>query len=128
MCNQGLAGYKVFGGSDDLANMEYRRREPRFEIDQPVTITDLEQPDILMHGHLANFSAKGIRLTLQLFLKPGTMVKVEWGGTILLGEIMYCTPQGAEFAAGLELEDALYETETLAYMSDMGAPQVSSKR
>ena len=108
--------------------MEYRRREPRFEIDQSVTVTNLEQPDISMRGRLANFSAKGTRLILQLFIKPGTMVKVEWGGTILLGEIMYCTPLDADFAAGLELEDALYETEVLAYMSDMDVSRLSAKR
>jgi hypothetical protein len=91
--------------------MEQRRREPRFEIDQPVSVTNLEQRDIILNGRLANFSANGTCLILAQNLRPETMVKVEWGGTMLLGEIIYCTPQGSEFAAGLELEDALYETE-----------------
>ena len=54
-------------------------------------------------------------------VQPGTMVKVEFGGTILLGEIIYCTPQGQDFAAGLELEDALYSTEMLESMSEAWA-------
>ncbi len=98
--------------------MEYRRREPRFEIDQPVSVKNLEQPDIVVAGRLANFSASGIRLMLERELSLGTMVKVEWGGTILLGEIIYCSPQGAEFAVGLQLEDALYDAEGLCSMSD----------
>jgi hypothetical protein len=62
-------------------------------------------------GRLVNFSANGTRMTLDREVQPGTMVKVEWGSTILLGEIIYCVPQGEEFAVGLELEDALYERE-----------------
>ncbi len=93
-----------------------------------MTVTDLEQPEIAMHGRLANFSAKGSRLILQLYVKPGTMVKVEWGGTVLLGEIMYCSPRNGEFAAGLELEDALYETEALSVAADSELPQVTAKR
>ena len=78
-----------------------------------------------MPGRLANFSANGVRLLLEENLNPGTMIKVEWGGTILLGEILYCNRQGLQYAAGLELEDALYETETLALMAESGAAQGS---
>ena len=101
---------------DDLSGMEHRRREPRFEIDQPVTVKNLEQPGPVILGHLLNFSAQGTRILLEHEISPGTLVKVEWGGTILLGEVVYCQPQGSEFAAGLELEDALYETESFLAM------------
>ncbi len=97
--------------------MDCRRREPRFEANQVVTVTNLEQPDVHLKAHLANFSAKGTRLLLDRRLKPGTMVKVEWGTTILLGEIIYCEPEGAPYAAGLELEDVLYETDILYSLS-----------
>jgi hypothetical protein len=101
--------------------MEYSRREPRFESDQPVTVTNLEQPGMPLSGRLVNFSANGTRMLLTCEVQPGTMVKVEWRGTILLAEIIYCTPQGTEFAVGLELEDALYETEMLESMSETWA-------
>jgi hypothetical protein len=97
--------------------MEYRRREPRFESDQPITLTNLERPGVSIHGRLINFSASGTRMVLGQAVLPGTMVRVELGGTILLGEIIYCTPEGNEFAAGLELEDALYEREMLESIS-----------
>ncbi len=101
--------------------MEYRRHEPRFESNQPVTVTNLEQPGMPLLGRLVNFSANGTRMLLTSEVQPGTMVKVEWGGTILLGEIIYCTPLGTEFAVGLELEDALYETEMLESMAETWA-------
>jgi hypothetical protein len=91
--------------------MEHRRQEPRFELDQPVTVKNLQQPEALILGRLVNFSAQGTRVILEQELHPGTLVRVEWGGTILLGEVVYCQPQGSEFAAGIELEDALYDSE-----------------
>ncbi|MGA2262813.1 MAG: PilZ domain-containing protein [Acidobacteriota bacterium] len=108
--------------------MEYHRREPRFEIDQPVTVTNLNRAGMPMLGHLVNFSAIGTRLILDQQIPPGTMVKIEWGGTILLGEIIYCFQQGKEFAVGLELEDALYEREMVASMAESWAAQVYGKR
>jgi hypothetical protein len=103
--------------------MEYRRREPRFETDQLVSVTNLEQPRLPVLGRLVNFSASGTRMRLTSEIRPGTMVKVDLGGTILLGEIIYCTPQGQEFAVGLELEDALYETDLLESISQVWAAQ-----
>jgi hypothetical protein len=94
--------------------MEHRRRELRFEIDQPVRVINLGETSSPVAGRLANFSANGIRLLLDHEIHPGTMVKVEWGSTILLGEIIYCKPAGSEFSVGLELEDALYETDSIA--------------
>ena len=81
-----------------------------------------------MTGHLKNFSASGTRLLLDREIRPGAMVKVEWGGTILLGEIIYCRPEGSKFAVGLELEDALYETEEVALRSGTttGPPDAST--
>jgi hypothetical protein len=98
-----------------MGGMEHRR-EPRFEIDQPVSVVNLDLPSAAVAGRITNFSANGTRLIVERELDSGTMVKVEWGTTILLGEIIYCSPQGSEFAVGLKLEDALYERETIAKM------------
>ena len=108
--------------------MEYRRREPRFEIDQPVTVKNLENPGMPLLGRLVNFSAKGTRLILEGGIDPGTMVKVEWGGTVLLGEIIYCWAEGSEFAVGLELEDVLYEQEMIASMAQAWTEASQEKR
>ena len=79
-------------------------------------------------GRLVNFSAKGTRMILDREMLPGTMVKVEWGGTILLGEIIYCCPEGKEFAVGIELEDALYERELLDSFSANWATAAQASR
>ncbi len=66
------------------------RREPRFETNHPITITDLEQHSSSFSGHLVNFSSPGIGLLMTGGLAPTTAVKVRWAGTLLLGEVIYC--------------------------------------
>lgn len=95
--------------------MEYRRN-PRFQSNQPVTVTDLENSSSPLAGQLVDFSNQGIRLLVPCRLAPGTAVKVQWAGTLLLGEVIYCRPGDERFHAGLQLENALYDTEALAAM------------
>ena len=95
--------------------MEYRR-DPRFQTNQPVSVTDLENSSSPQPGLLVDFSNLGVRLFVPCSLSPGTAVKVEWAGTLLLGEVIYCRPADEGFQAGLRLEDALYDTDALAAM------------
>jgi hypothetical protein len=106
--------------------MDYRRG-PRFEVDQPVNVTNLEDRTPFP-GKLANFSANGVRLILDRKIPIGSIVKVEWGGTLLLGEVVYCQDEGTDFYIGLELEDAIYDTEALAFQmrARHGSPAAGS--
>jgi hypothetical protein len=88
-----------------------KRRIPRF--DQQVKITQLEHPYCSFMGTLTNFSAYGVGLLLKQDLPIGCLVKLEWGNTILLGELIYCQPSGNEFVAGLEVEDIVYKSAQL---------------
>ncbi len=108
--------------------MDCRRREPRIECDQPVSLTNLEDPGVSVPGRIVNFSAAGTRMLLSCQVRPGTLVKVELEGTILLGEIIYCSPEGGEFAVGLKLEDALYELEMIESFSEAWTAPNHSRR
>ncbi len=94
------------------------RRSPRFELDQPVTVTNLEDKTA-MPARLANFSTNGVRLLIGVAVPSGALLKVEWGTTLLLGEVIYCRPEENGFSVGMELEHALYDTTALA--NQMGA-------
>jgi hypothetical protein len=100
------------------------RRSPRFELDQPVTATDLDNK-IPVPGRLTNFSIHGIRLQVETELAVGALLKIEWGKTLLLGEVNYCRPEQTGFAVGVELEHALYDIEALA--EQMGARPIPRK-
>ncbi len=96
--------------------MEYRR-EPRFETNQSLTVTDLEHSSPSFPGYLVDLSSQGIRLLMTRGLIAGTAVKVQWAGTLLLGEIIYCRSSEEGYHAGLKLVDALYDTDALAAMA-----------
>ncbi len=89
------------------------RRSPRFELNQRVTVTNLENKTTAP-ARLANFSTNGVRLLVDVRIPTGALLKVEWGTTLLLGEVIYCLPEESGFSVGMELEHALYDTKALA--------------
>ena len=70
----------------------------------------MDLPGLSVKGRLANLSAHGISLILNCELPPGSAVKVEWGSTVLKGELIYCQPHGQEFLVGLKVEEPVYDT------------------
>jgi len=44
-------------------------------------------------------------------LPTGCAVKVEWGSSEFVGELIYCLPHGNEFLAGLNVETPVYDTK-----------------
>ena len=94
------------------------RSQPRLEIDEPVHVTVLGECDTKFLGRITNSSTRGIGLVIDRRVPLGSAVKVEWGNTLLLGEIRYCRPEGDGFAIGLDLEHALYQTEELARLAE----------
>jgi hypothetical protein len=94
-----------------------RRQRPRFETDQQVSVTVLGEPEQRLDGRILNISAFGMRLEVPRPLAAGTLVKVEWENTLLLGEAVYSEPWGEGYAAGVKLEHALVDTEDLARLA-----------
>jgi hypothetical protein len=93
------------------------RSQPRLETDEPVHVTVLGECDTKFLGRITNSSTRGIGLVVDRRVLLGSAVKVEWGHTLLLGEVRYCRPEGDGFAIGLDLEHALYHTEELARLA-----------
>ena len=93
------------------------RSQPRLETDEPVHVTALGECDTKFLGRITNSSPRGIGLVVDRRVPLGSAVKVEWGHTLLLGEVRYCRAEGDGFAIGLDLEHALYHTEELARLA-----------
>ena len=93
------------------------RSQPRLETDEPVHVTVLGECDTTFLGRITNSSSRGIGLVIDRRVPLGSAVKVEWGHTLLLGEVRYCRPEGDGFAIGVDLEHALYHTEELARLA-----------
>ena len=75
-----------------------------------IKATCLDDSGIAVKGRLADLSAQGLSVILPGELPEGSVVKVEWGRTVFVGEAIYCRPQGAEFLVGLKMEAAVADT------------------
>jgi hypothetical protein len=91
-----------------------RRSRVRFMSDICVHVTCLTDPAPPLKGRLANLSAHGLSVILKSELPAGSLLKVEWGSTEFVGELVYCQPYGSEFLMGLNVENPVYDTKKTA--------------
>src|SRR5215471_15754197 len=105
-----------------------RRTEPRFEIDEHCTVTLLDRPDVSFSATLADLSCKGVCLKLDRQLPQASLVKIEAGDTLLLGEVVYSEPEADGFHVGVLLEHALYRTAELAAHAKRLLGDVAARR
>jgi hypothetical protein len=93
------------------------RQEPRFESNQEITVTLLGDVEAVFPGTIVNVSGKGMCLLSSQALVPGGALKIELADTLVLGEVIYCRPQGAGYQSGIALEQALYHMRELAALA-----------
>jgi hypothetical protein len=86
------------------------RSRVRFKTDITAKVTCLNSPGPSIKGRLANLSAHGLSLILSRELPAGSAVRVEWGNTKFMGEVIYCLPYKDEFLVGLRVEDPVYDS------------------
>jgi hypothetical protein len=91
-----------------------RRNRVRFMSDISVLATCITDSTPPLKGRLANLSAHGLSVILKSELSAGTLLKVEWGSTEFVGEIIYCKPYGSEFLLGLNVETPIYDPKKSA--------------
>jgi len=94
-----------------------RRHQPRLECNRRVRITVLGEKESTFSGRLANVSGTGMRLLVNRPIREGSVLKVEYGETLYLGEVCYCQPQQRGYAAGIMLEHSLVCTDELAKLA-----------
>jgi len=87
-----------------------RRSRTRFKTDLTASVTCSDLPGFMHRARLADLSVHGLSLILKEKIPVGSIVKVEWGSTTFLGELVYCKAHRQEFMVGLKVEDPVYET------------------
>jgi len=95
-----------------------QRREPRIHVEQPVAVTVLSGQQTRHGAHVTNFSQRGMRLLMAAAIPAGAAVKVECDDAMMLGEVVYCYSAGAQYAVGLELQQAVVGVSELARLSE----------
>jgi hypothetical protein len=105
-----------------------QRREPRIRADREVRITRIGVPGGECSGRLSNFSGRGAGLLLSSSIAPGSLIKVEWDHTMILGEVSFCRKSGEEYYVGVQLKHALYHTDELAALAQRLRGEDASSR
>jgi len=93
------------------------RREPRFELDQAVQVTVLGKDGAQLPARVKNFSGNGLGLVISRKVPLGTAIRIESDRTPLLGEVCYCRPYEDGYLIGAQLEQALYDPESLVNLA-----------
>jgi hypothetical protein len=83
----------------------------------PVEVTVLSHPEARFVARVTDCSATRLELTTGSPVARGATVKVEWGETLLLGEVRHCHARDEGFAVGVSVEHALYHTQELARLA-----------
>jgi len=86
-----------------------RRDRLRFSTDMVASVTGIDEPVISFQGRLANVSAHGVSLILKDSVPTDIMVKVQWGKSFVIGQLVYCEPYKDEYRAGVQVEDPIYD-------------------
>ena len=86
------------------------RSRARFKTDLTVNVTCPDLPDSPSKARLADLSAHGLSLILKEGLDVGSSVKVEWGSSSFVGEVIHCQPHGQGYLVGLKVDDSVYDT------------------
>lgn len=60
---------------------------------------------------MEEISGRGVRLRMPLPLRPGTLVQVETGEDLFLGEIIHCRAEAESFVAGVEVDCVLHAVQ-----------------
>ena len=91
-----------------------QRQTERHELRQPASISVVGAPAEVLHGELRNLSEGGTQIRLSEPVPPFTLVKIQYGDNLLLGEVVYCLQADAAWLAGLRIEHALFGLTALS--------------
>jgi hypothetical protein len=104
------------------------RQEPRFEVDQEISVTLLGDAETIIRARIVNVSSNGMGLESSSPLPPGGALKIELADTLFLGEVAYCRPRGTIYQVGIALDQALHHTRGLAAMAKSVLGGMSGQR
>ena len=90
-----------------------KRCEPRFAVDQVITITSLGEHPFRQPGKVRNSSGSGLGLVVETRIAAGTALRIEWEDALVLGEAMYCRPLENGHFVGVQLEQMLCDLSKL---------------
>jgi hypothetical protein len=87
------------------------RSESRVGLNEPVTITALQNDDAIFTARFVDLSSDGVTIKLNTDLKVGSLLRLELGDDLMMTEVYRCEPDEGEFSAGLVILSCLEKSE-----------------
>jgi len=84
-----------------------QRSELRVPCDEAVVVTVLREPEARYPARIRNSSTRGMAIQIPAEVSPGTALKIEWNDSLVLGEAVYCHPEGDAYLVGIDLDQVL---------------------
>jgi hypothetical protein len=89
-----------------------RRRESRAVIqrlarNELVRIQPLSKGESSFEAVVVDVSSRGMRFMADCAVKPDTALKIEFGGTLLLAEVVHCSRSEEKYILGIRVDQVL---------------------
>ena len=84
-----------------------QRSEPRFEVNEAVSVVLLEGVQARYEAKVENASGTGLALEMPVPVVPGAAIKIELRDAMMLGEVIYCRQADGRWHIGIRLEQVL---------------------
>lgn len=91
-----------------------QRQAQRRHISQSAIVYVLGTTSRVLHGEIRNVSKGGTQLHLDQPLAAGSLLRIEYDNNLLLGEVVYCQQEQADWVTGIRIEHALSALTVLA--------------
>ena len=91
-----------------------RRQGDRIQVGGDAVVTVLGASEFVLQGTLKNVGEGGTQLVLDEYVSPSSLVKIEFGDDLLLGEVVYCVADQAKWLIGVKVEHGLFGLARLA--------------
>jgi PilZ domain len=98
-----------------LEQLTDQRQAQRHPLSQSAVVSVLGAADQVFQGEIRNVSKGGTQLQLVQPLATGSLLRIEYDNSLLLGEVVYCHQEQAGWLVGVRIEHAL---TGLAALSD----------
>jgi len=104
-----------------------RRTEPRIAWNCPVRVTLLDSSREEFDATLVNISGRGARLKADRPLECDSVIRIDVGQGMLLGEVCYSATDGDGFGIGVQLEHSLVNLDEITNMRNRVLGEATSR-
>jgi len=87
---------------------QLNRREARLPCNPTGVHAYIKGSDRHFTGKIVEVSRTGIQLQIDEAVPVGSVMTVEFGGTVLTGDIRHCQPRDGRFTIGIQTADVWY--------------------